>query len=99
MSYARITTIQVQAGKIDEAVKLYRELAIPAAKQQKGYLGTRLFVDRATDKGMAVTRWASEADLKASEENGYYQDQLAKFGPLLAGAPVREVFEIEAEDN
>ena len=45
---------------------------------------------------MAITYWASEADLKANEASGYYQEQVAKFGALLAAQPVREVYEVSA---
>ncbi|HEY7416357.1 MAG TPA: antibiotic biosynthesis monooxygenase [Ktedonobacteraceae bacterium] len=99
MSYARIVIVSAQAGKIDEILEIYRNSVIPAARQQKGFLGSRMFVDRANNKGISVTRWASKADLEAGEANGYFQEQIAKFGPLFASAPVREVYEIAAEEN
>ena len=34
--YARLVTIQVQPGKIDEAIGIYRDSIVAAAKQQKG---------------------------------------------------------------
>lgn len=99
MAYARIVTVQAQAGKIDEILSIYKNEVIPAAKQQKGFQGARLFVDRASNKGISVTRWASKEDLEAGEASGYYQAQIAKLAPLLASAPVREAFEIAAEEN
>jgi len=95
--YARIVTIQVQAAKIEEAIAIYREAILPAAKQQQGFLGARLFVDRATGKGVSVSRWASEADLLAGEASGYYAEQIAKLAPLFTAPPVREAFEISVE--
>jgi hypothetical protein len=35
-------------NKIDEAIKLYRDSVVPAAKSQKGYRGIYLFTDRKT---------------------------------------------------
>jgi hypothetical protein len=32
--------------------------------------------------------------MHASEASGFYQEQLAKFGPLLTTAPTRESFEV-----
>ena len=32
--------------------------------------------------------------MMAGEASGYYQAQLAKFGPLLAGAPATEHYEV-----
>jgi heme-degrading monooxygenase HmoA len=94
--YVRVTTIQLQPGKVDEAVRIYQESVIPAAKQQAGFQSTSLLVDRAANKGIALTYWASEADMKANEASGYYQEQVAKFGALLAAAPVREAYEVGA---
>jgi heme-degrading monooxygenase HmoA len=99
MSYARIVTVTAQAGKIDEIIKIYKDSVVPAAKAQKGFQGARLFVDRATNKGISVTRWASKADMETTEATGFYQEQIAKLAPLLAGAPVREAYEIAAEEN
>jgi len=92
--HVRVTTIQLQPGKVDEAVRICQESVVPAAKQQAGFQSTTLLIDRAANKGIAITYWASEADLMASEASGYYNEQVAKFGPLLAAAPVREAYEV-----
>jgi heme-degrading monooxygenase HmoA len=97
MSYARIVTIHAQAGKLEEVVKVYHESILPAAKQQKGFLDARLFIDRATGKGISVARWQTEEDLKAGEASGYYSEQIAKLVPLLAAPPVREAYEIAVD--
>ena len=34
--------------------------------------------------------------MKANEASGYYQEQVAKLGALLAAAPVREAYEVGA---
>lgn len=99
MSYARVVTVHAQAGKVDEMVKIYHDSIVPAIKQQKGFQGARLFVDRANNKGVSVTRWDSQADLEATEASGVYQAQIAKLAGLLAGAPERETFEIAVEDE
>jgi quinol monooxygenase YgiN len=90
----RVTTVQIQPGRIDEAIRLYQDSVVPAAKQQRGYRSTMLVTDRMSGKGMAITVWESAADLQASEASGYYQEQVAKFAPLLTAAPVREAYEL-----
>jgi quinol monooxygenase YgiN len=92
--YTRVTAVHIQPDKLDEAIRIYEESVVPAAKQQPGYRSTMLVTDRASGKGMAITTWATEADLQASEASGYYQEQVAKFAPLLASPPVREVYEV-----
>lgn|GEM_PF-691994 len=94
--HVRVTTIQLQPGKVDEAIRIYQESVLPAAKQQAGFQSTTLLIDRAANKGMAITSWASEADLLASEASGYYQEQVAKFAPLFIAPPVREMYEVVA---
>ena len=92
--YTRVTTVQIQPGKIDEAIRIYQDSVVPAVKQQAGFQSTMLITDRASGKGMAITNWATEADLQANEASGYYQEQLAKFAPILTAAPVREAYEV-----
>lgn len=94
----RVTTVQIQPGKVDEAIRIYRDSVVPAAKQQRGYRSTMLLTDRASGKGIAITAWETAADLQASEASGYYQEQTAKFAPLLTAAPIREVFELSVND-
>ncbi len=95
--HARVVTVQAQAGKLDEIVKIYRESIAPAAKQQKGFQGATLFTDRANNKGISVTRWQTEADLQSGEASGFYQEQIGKIAPMLAAPPVRETYEIVVE--
>lgn len=96
--FARLTIVQVQAGKIDEATSIFRDSIVPAAKAQKGYRGSYLFTDRTTGKGTSVTLWDSMEDLRASETSGYYQEQLAKLASLFAASPVTEVYEVASQD-
>ena len=52
--------------------------------------------DPGTGKGMSVTLWETEEDLKAGESSGYFKEQIAKFGPLLVGPPTRDVLVVAA---
>lgn len=94
--FARTTIMQGRAETMDEAAKIFRESVIPAAKQQKGFKGALFLTDPKTGKGISVTMWESEEDLMAGESGGYFRDQIAKFGPLLAGPPTRDVFVVSA---
>lgn len=55
--YARVTTTQVSPDKIEEAVLLWRDSVMPAAKQQKGFRSGRLMVDRKIGKAVSVGLW------------------------------------------
>jgi len=91
---ARATIVQIVPGKLDEAVGLYRDSVVPAAKQQKGCKGLYLLTDRNTGRGISITLWETEADMTAGENSGYYQQQLAKFKDVFSAPPVREAYEV-----
>lgn len=97
--YARILTGQAQPEQLDQLIMVFQDSIVPAAKQQEGFLGIRLFIDRATGKAVVVSRWQTEAALLAGEASGYYQEQLVKVVPFLTAPPVREVLEIAVESD
>jgi heme-degrading monooxygenase HmoA len=97
LMYSRTVTLQVQPGKTDEAVRIYRDSVIPAAKKQHGFKGAMLLTDSTTGKGYSITEWETEADMKAGETSGYYEEQIAKFGQLLTSKPIREGFQVSLQ--
>ena len=94
---ARVTLSQAQPGKMDEAVRRVRESILPAALQQSGCRGMLQLIEPATSKALAVTLWETAAAMRASEQSGYYREQLAKVGDLLAGEPTRETYAVAAQ--
>jgi heme-degrading monooxygenase HmoA len=95
--FARITLVQIKQGRLDEAIQLFAESVVPAAKSQNGFRAMYLLSDRGTGKGIAIGFWESEADALANEQSGYYQEQLGKFRDLFAGPPVREAYEVSVQ--
>lgn len=91
------STTHAQPEKLEQLITIFRDSIVPAAQQQKGFVGIKLFVDRATGKGVVVSRWQTEKDMQAGEASGYYQEQIAKVAPFLTAPPVREAFELAAE--
>jgi hypothetical protein len=92
--YARVTTVQFPADRVDEAIRIYRDSVVPSAKQQKGFKGVLYLTDRSTGKTMAIFLAETEADLTATETSGYLQEQAAKFAHIEAGQPTVEHFEV-----
>jgi hypothetical protein len=60
---------------------------VPALKEQDGFQGFVALIDREHGKSIGYSMWTSAADLAASETSGNYQQQIAKLGDVLAGAP------------
>jgi len=95
--HARVVTAQIQPGKMEEAVGIYRDSVVPAAKQQKGFKGALLLTDPNTGKGISIALWETEADMQAGEASGYFQEQIAKFAAVFAAPPVTEHYEVSLQ--
>ncbi len=92
--YARLVTVMIQRGNMDETVAMFRDSVVPALKEQEGFKGALLLTDRKAGKACAVVLWETEEDMLASETSGFYQDQIAKFAAVFAGPPIREHYGI-----
>ncbi len=94
---ARIVMGQTQIDKKDEAVVIYRDSIVSAAKEQNGYKNAFLLTDSETGKFISITLWETEADMTAGEASGYYQEQIAKLGALFASPPTMEHYEVSVQ--
>ena len=95
--HARIITAQVQHDRLNEASRLYQEQLMPTARQQPGFKGAWLLLDRHTGKGLAILLWETETDLRAGETNHYLQQQIAQLAQTFVSTPLREVFEVSVQ--
>lgn len=95
--YARVGTAQDQPGKMDDAIRIYRDSVVPAQKQQKGFKGSLFLTDRHTGRSISISLWETEADLEASMNNGFYQEQVAKFAQDFEAKPVWEEFDVSVQ--
>jgi heme-degrading monooxygenase HmoA len=94
--FARVTTLQLQPGKLDEFLRIFQDSIAPVAVAQAGFGGITLMADPRVDKIMAVGLWETRADLVAGE-SGNYNEQLASVRYLLAGPPLRESYEVSVQ--
>jgi heme-degrading monooxygenase HmoA len=95
--YTRATIVQIRTDKLEEAIAIYRDSVVPAAKQQAGFHDAILLLDRNTGKGISLTFWNTVAEMEAGEGSGYYQQQLAKFKDIFTAAPIREQYEVSVQ--
>ncbi len=95
--FARLSITQIKIDKIDEAIKLFEDSVLPAAKSQKGFRRAYLLTDNKTGKGVSISLWDSEEDAIANEQSGYYQEQIGKFKDLFTAPPVREGYEVSIQ--
>jgi len=94
---ARIVSGQIQVDKRDEAIGIYRDSVVAAAKEQNGYRNAFLLTDSETGKFISITFWETEADMTAGEASGYYKEQLGKIGVFFTGPPTMEHYEVSVQ--
>ena len=92
--HARVVAIQIRPGKMDGAVAIYRDSVVPSLKECKGLGGAHLFTDPVSGKGLMLTLWESEADLRAVEASGWFREEIARFQAVLGSPPSREHYEV-----
>jgi len=64
---------------------------------EKGFKGAMLLTDPGTGKAISVTLWETEADMTVIEAGGWWQEQIARFGSVMAGSPVREHYQVRVQ--
>jgi len=95
--HTRVVSVQVKPDKMDDVVNIWRDSVLPVTKQLQGFKGALLLSNRETGRGMSLTLWETEADMKAVETSGAFHQMLAKFTPLFAGQPVQEHYEVSLQ--
>lgn len=97
--FARVTIVQIQPGAADDLTQYVNEMVVPAAKKAHGFGGIQILVNPATNKGIAITFWDTEADMAAGEAgSGYYTQALAGAARFLSGTPTRESYELRIKE-
>ena len=97
--HGRAVTVQIQSGKLQEAIDVYNDPVVLAAKAQNGFQGAYFMTDATSGKALSITVRESEADMIAGESSGYYQEVINKFANIFAGPPVREHYELSVEQG
>lgn len=64
--YARISTIEGDPAKIDDAVAILNESVIPTLKAADGFKAANFMVDRSSGKLVGISFWDSAEALEAS---------------------------------
>ncbi len=68
--YARMSTLEGPADRMDEGLRQVREHALPQLQQQDGFKGFVALGDRHSGKLIGISFWESEEAMRAAEEVG-----------------------------
>ncbi|HSA96644.1 MAG TPA: antibiotic biosynthesis monooxygenase [Acidobacteriota bacterium] len=96
---ARMLRMTVKPERIDEAARLFSEDIVPNCRTQAGYRGAYFLVERKLGECVPITLWETEAEMLATEENRFFQTQLAKFLGFFHHGLIREAYEVTAVDQ
>jgi heme-degrading monooxygenase HmoA len=90
--HARVLRLTGSTEKVDGGIENYTSRVVPALREQDGYGGARLLVDRETGAGMSITFWRDEAASRASFEalTSVRAEASSRFG---AETPETKVYE------
>ena len=77
--YASVLTFQIQPGQRDQFVRLAQEHFVPELKRFKGMQRAYVMTDPATDKGVRVAVYETEADARALETSDLYRQLAAQY--------------------
>ena len=95
--HARVVGLRVLPINVGEAVRLYQDRVVPAAREQEGFRGALMLTDPDTGEGLSISMWNSEEDMHASEVSGYYYRKLSELDALFISTPVRKHYEVSAQ--
>jgi heme-degrading monooxygenase HmoA len=91
--HARVNVMEMDPGRIDDAVKTLEEGGLDRLKSIDGFKGMTILGDRGGGKALAISFWESEDALNASEES---VRETRKQATEAAGAPEPkiEIYEV-----
>ena len=88
-------TLYTYSKDFGHVVQTLRDTVFPAAQRNRGFFGMLLMSDRRASKVIGITLWESEADMLASEDEEYLQEQVSKIITRLRRPPEFENCELE----
>ncbi len=95
--YARVTTYEVAPGRLDDLIRVFREVGIPGTRQEKGYIQNLLLTDRQAGRALSISLWETEADLQSSMSGHQQRIGQAPDVDFLRGKPTTETYEVSVK--
>jgi heme-degrading monooxygenase HmoA len=95
--HARVSTLQLDADRIDDTVKQLEDEDLPKIQELDGFKGFTLLVDRASGKLIGTTYWESKEQMDAADAAGTEARERAAKAGGASGAPQVERFEVAVD--
>lgn len=98
--HARVLRMQLKVDKVGEASRLFNKTVVPLCRKQKGFKGAFFMTESSkTGQSMVVTLWETEEAMLATEENRFFQEQVARFIPFYVKPPIRWAYELVLKEE
>ena len=96
--YASVTSGQVQPGKFEEYLSIYRESVKPVIDGFSGINNLYVLTDAEKGKGMVIVIYETEADAERTQTSGDYQKVIGMLSStLVLESVVREGYEVSIQ--
>ena len=92
--YARVITLRIIPGKMDQAIRILQRSAIPIVEKQKGFVSFYLMENRNMNELIAMSQWETERDMRALEENNFVDQQMAKLSTVVRTPPTGACYKL-----
>ena len=92
--HARVTTIQMDPARLDEAVAQVEEEDLPTWRSLDGFKGFTLLLDRKSGKVIGTSYWATQDQMQNSEDAVVESRQRAAETGGAEEAPQVERYEV-----
>ena len=96
--HARVLRFKGEAAKVDAGIDAYVTRTVPALREQEGYRGARLFVDRDRGTTIAISLWQDHRTMRATfpRTSAVRAETIATFG---ADAPLPGNYEVAVQQQ
>lgn len=93
--HARSGTLYPRSGHFDHVLTILRDTVAPAVRHQPGCSGMLIMNNRQAGRIVGITLWESEAQMLASAEGEYLQEQVSRVIAYLRKPPEFEEYELD----
>jgi hypothetical protein len=92
--FARHVTVHIKPDRIDQAVAIFEQAALPRLREQQGFRGGCMLADAESGRGVIMILWEQASDSLRLETAGFYREQIAKFAEVFAEPPAPLLLEV-----
>jgi heme-degrading monooxygenase HmoA len=96
--HAQVVSMEMLPMNVGEAVRIYRDRVVPAAREQEGFRGAWMLTDPETGEGLSISLWDSIDDMHGSGGSSFYHRKLSELEDFFISTPVRKHYEVSVKE-